>query len=185
MNYATDRAKVLAQLQDLHRDVDGQAEDLARHHRRRLQCRRGCHDCCVDGLTVFAVEAERIRRHHGPLLHEGQAAPEGGCAFLDAEGGCRIYADRPYVCRTQGLPLRWLEEGPAGTAVEYRDICPLNDGGPPLEEMEESLFWTLGVTEGRLAALQEAWGEGELERVPLRSLFRRGGRVRLPAADPG
>ena len=49
----------------IHAEVDRRAEALAELHRDRLQCRRGCHDCCVDGLTVFEVEAERIRTEFG------------------------------------------------------------------------------------------------------------------------
>ena len=49
----------------------------------------------------------RVRRRKATGIEEG-AGPEGACAFLDGEGGCRVYPDRPYVCRTQGLPLRWI-----------------------------------------------------------------------------
>src|SRR5512134_1307867 len=93
----------------LHDEIDVLAERLHTHHAARLQCRRGCASCCVDDITVFEVEAERIRAHHAELLASGQSHLPGACAFLDDEGGCRIYADRPYVCRTQGLPLRWIE----------------------------------------------------------------------------
>ena len=100
--------------------------------------------------------------------------PPGACAFLDAAGGCRIYADRPYVCRTQGLPLRWLEEREDGEWVEYRDICPLNEQGPPVEELELEDCWSIGIYEPRLLDLQEALqGPGPPRRVALRDLFTR------------
>ena len=117
------------------------------------------------------MEAERIRRQNPRLLAEGTPHKEGACAFLDGEGACRIYQDRPYVCRTQGLPLRWLEPDTKDGVLEYRDICPLNEEGPSLESLDEGDCWTLGPMEGRLAALQEAWSAGRLERVPLRDLF--------------
>ena len=60
MAYESDREKVFQGLLDLHRDVDRQAGALAARHAARLQCGRGCADCCRDGLTVFAVAAERI-----------------------------------------------------------------------------------------------------------------------------
>ena len=171
MSYDDDKDKVSDRLLALHRDIDREAGELASRHAARLQCARGCSDCCRDGLTVFAVEAERIRRHHPGLLAEGTPHEEGACAFLDGDGACRIYPDRPYVCRTQGLPLRWLETDPEGGILEYRDICPLNEEGPPLENLLEGDRWTLGPMEGRLAALQEAWSDGRMERVPLRDLF--------------
>jgi hypothetical protein len=127
----------------------------------------------VDGLSVFEVEAERIRAGHGELLRSGRPHPPGACAFLGDAGECRIYPDRPYVCRTQGLPLRWLEEGPGGEIVEHRDVCPLNEAGEPLETLAPDACWTLGPVEERLRGLQEARDGGAGRRVALRALFER------------
>jgi len=157
----------------LHAEVDRQVAPLTERHGERLRCRKGCSGCCVDGLTVFEVEAEHIRRHHGELLRHGAPHPEGGCAFLDDSGACRIYEHRPYVCRTQGLPLRWIEEIEGRPAVERRDICPLNEAGEPVETLPEEACWTLGTFEGKLALLQAAADGGVMRRVALRSLFRR------------
>jgi hypothetical protein len=122
------RAELIDAVDGLHRAIDENARALVEHHRDRMQCRRGCHGCCSDGLTVFEVEAAAIVRKHGALLAEQAPHPEGRCAFLDAEGGCRIYEERPYVCRTQGLPIRWIEED-----RELRDICTLNVVGQGVE----------------------------------------------------
>jgi len=144
---------------------------IAARHGDRLVCRLGCAGCCRDGLTVFAVEAERIRRSDARLLEESPAHPPGACAFLDDRGGCRIYAERPYVCRTQGLPLRWHEPGPDDrTPVERRDICPENEAGPPITELPEDACWTIGPTESRLAAVARRFDPTD-RRIPLRGLF--------------
>lgn len=161
----------------LYHDVDSASGPLVILHEGRLQCRRGCCDCCVDDLTVFEVEAQNIRRRHEALLETERPHPRGACAFLDEAGACRIYADRPYVCRTQGLPLRWLDEDETGEFVEYRDICPLNDSPEsdqydPIEDLPAGECWTIGPIEERLARLQLQQGNGQLTRVPLRSLFR-------------
>ena len=170
----------------LHAAVDEAAAQLAARHQGRLHCRLGCVGCCTDDLTVFTVEAEQIRRHHADLLAEQAPHPAGACAFLalDGSGACRVYAHRPYVCRTQGLPLRWIEEVLAEDdsldVYEYRDICPLNDGEdappPPLEALEPDDLWTLGPVEEQLAALQP-----DGERIALRDLFT----AAPPAASPG
>jgi Fe-S-cluster containining protein len=159
-------------LNNLYREIDAQSAELAEVHGPRLVCRRGCCQCCVDDLTVFEVEAANIRATHANLLQSGQPHAPGACAFLDQEGACRIYADRPYVCRTQGLPLRWLDEDDSGDFVEYRDICPLNDEGDvePIEELPESECWTIGPVEERLAKLQLEFGKS-LTRVSLRGLW--------------
>lgn len=154
----------------LHEELDREARRLHVLHEARLLCRRGCSACCVDDLTVFEVEAAPIRRQHAELLASGAPHAEGACAFLDDEGACRIYAERPYVCRTQGLPLRWLEER-EGEDVELRDICALNEEGEPIEELSPDACWTIGPFEERLAHLQLTVTDAPT-RVRLRDLFR-------------
>jgi len=143
--------------------------ELEAVHGARLHCRRGCTDCCVDDLTVFAVEADRIRREYPHVLQSEAPGRVGGCAMLGPDGACRVYHARPQVCRTQGVPLRWFADGPDGTVVEHRDICPLNDPGPPIETLDPDACWLIGPTEGGLAQLQQA--TGAFERVALRALF--------------
>ena len=164
MSPASDEA--LANLIALHEEVDHQAAALQELHADRLQCRRGCASCCVDDLSVFEVEAVRIRIACADVLAEAPHGP-GGCAFLDAEGACRIYDHRPYVCRTQGLPLRWADPDQPG--IERRDICPLNEAGAPVETLPAGACWELGPVEARLAAMDGRGGPRA--RVRLRDLF--------------
>jgi hypothetical protein len=165
--------QLLDSLASIDQEVDLLASRLYRFHSVRLQCRNGCSECCVDGITVFEVEGENIRRHYAELIDGGTPHPEGKCAFLNGEGMCRIYEHRPYVCRTQGLPLRWFEEGPDGSGVEMRDICPLNEEGEPIETLPPEACWTIGPFEEKLAALQSAVDGGKLRRLALRALFCR------------
>ena len=171
---------VRAYVAQLHTLVDQLLAPIAAVHADRLQCARGCTACCVDELTVFEVEADQLLAALGS--DTGPASPEGACAWLDGSGACRAYAARPYVCRSQGLPLRWGAEAEAGP-VEHRDICPLNEPGPPLESLSTDACWTLGPVEERLATAQRAaqTARGEPEDAPLRRV-----RLRdlLPAA-PG
>ncbi|MFK7895940.1 MAG: YkgJ family cysteine cluster protein [Myxococcota bacterium] len=185
---------VMDELRGLHAEIDSEAAALAALHGSRLQCKRGCHGCCVDDLTVSRVEAERIRRAHQDLLEGGEPHAAGGCAFLDEDGACRIYAERPSVCRSQGLPLRFFFEDEAGEIEEGRDLCPLNEpGGPPVDQLAESDCWLIGPHEHRMGMLDVAFGEaqkpggaeaeplapsadqadGDSARVFLRSLFAR------------
>ena len=53
---------------ELHAEVDARAAAIAEKHAGLLECRRGCFGCCVDGITVFEVEAERIRAGAADLL---------------------------------------------------------------------------------------------------------------------
>ena len=162
-------AQVLTYVEQLHAIVDQLASQVAARHGPRIKCKIGCADCCQDDLTVSAPEALRIRSAHADLLSHGTPAPPGACAFLDEDRSCRIYAERPYVCRTQGLPLRWIEAlSSEGELVERRDICPLNlPEGPPLETLSPDDCWTIGPIEQRLAAVSAT-----PERIALRTLFR-------------
>ncbi len=174
-------SEAIAWVEQLHAVVDELAAPIARANAERLRCREGCSGCCTDGLTVFEIEADVIVARHPELLDEGVPHAEGACAFLDGEGRCRIYASRPYVCRTQGLPLRWIEEDDDGGAFEARDVCPLNDeGGPPLEELPSDRLWTIGPIEARLADRQRAIDGGSGRRVALRDLFASGAPAETP-----
>jgi Fe-S-cluster containining protein len=163
--------EILDALEGLYREVDEAARRLARIHGERLRCRSGCSSCCIDGLTVFEIEAGNIRRRHAGLLASGVPQGRGVCVFLDGQERCRIYEHRPYVCRTQGLPLRWVEERQGGELAELRDICPLNDEGEPVEYLAAKNCWTIGPFEGRLADLQKRYGCGRMMRPALRDLF--------------
>ncbi len=90
--------------------------------------------------------------------------------FLDEAGECRIYHQRPYVCRTQGLPFRWIEDNDMNERIEWRDICPVNAEHIAVMELPEEGCLTLGSFEGQLADLQKI-AFGNLDRVLMRSLF--------------
>ena len=165
------RPKLLLDLNHLYQEIDRITRPLAQTHAQRLRCRPGCVSCCVDLLTVFEIEALNIRQNHPEMLRNNRPHPPGACAFLDEQNQCRIYADRPYVCRTQGLPLRWIEELEDGRVVETRDICPLNENGPPIEELDRAACWTIGSFEEKLAKLQLQIDQGQLKRIALRDLF--------------
>lgn len=162
---------ILKALEALYLEVDEAALRLRSIHAGRLHCAQGCTTCCIDGITVFEVEAGYIEHHAGDLIEMAEPHPEGACAFLDGQGSCRIYQYRPYVCRTQGLPLRWIDETGDGTPVEMRDICPVNESGSPVEELPREHCWSIGPFEAKLAALQVMASGGTPVRISLRSLF--------------
>jgi uncharacterized protein len=157
-----ERVSERSALRILHDEVSASAALKADALPFRLRCRRGCASCCVDGLGIFEVEAARIREWVGEGLRGQRPHLAGACAFLGPEDECRIHPVRPYVCRTQGLPLAWFDE-----AGQHRDICALHDPGDDvLLGLDEERCWTLGPTEERLAALQ-----GDGRRISLRALF--------------
>lgn len=165
---------VLPIIENYHRDVNEALKPLNWQHESQLQCKEGCSDCCQDEITVFEVEAVVITEHYSDLLESGSPHAKGKCAFLGSQGECRIYEHRPYVCRSQGLPLRWIDEDESGELAEYRDICPLNDTPDFLETLEVEDCWTIGPAEETLQQIQvenQPAGE-EPKRLLLRDLFK-------------
>ncbi|MBK5276241.1 MAG: YkgJ family cysteine cluster protein [Desulfuromonadales bacterium] len=94
----------------------------------RITCSEGCSSCCT-AITLFPVEAaalnaalealpedqqEAIRRHVAEQA-EGERCP------LLEHHRCLLYAARPIICRTHGLPIIYNEGNERKT-----DCCPLN-----------------------------------------------------------
>lgn len=183
MPSAAEADAALASLRSLHAEIDRESERLVNRHAERLRCGRGCSACCLDDLTVTAVEAERIRRDHSGLLATALPHPPGACAFLDTDGSCRVYESRPSVCRSQGLPLRFFVENEQEEIEERRDICPLNlPDGAPLDDLAEEDCWLIGPFELALERIAAAFSGENHERVSLRGLFERGHAEASPEA---
>jgi hypothetical protein len=166
-----DNAPLFNDLERFYKRVDLEARLICELEPGRFHCGPGCHECCVDGLSVFEIEAKNIAHYHRDLLVHRKPRPEGACAFLDESGRCGIYEHRPYVCRTQGLPLRWIEELRDSRSVEMRDVCPLNDKGVPLEALVPDACWTIGPYEEELGRMQITDSGKTCRRVLLRDLF--------------
>lgn len=103
----------------------------------RLRCAPGCCDCCRQHISVFPVEAVNIALAVDALPVEAadalrrraaRAPAAGPCPLLDADGRCALYAVRPIICRTQGLPLLIATDTENQLAA-----CPRNEvSGEPL-----------------------------------------------------
>ncbi len=164
--------QLLQLLESFHDETDQAIGKLVTRHGDHLRCRLGCAGCCIDEVTVFDIEAALLRREYQSLLTQGQPHAPGRCAFLAADESCRVYPHRPYVCRSQGLPLRWVETAREGQLVEYRDICAEIEQTIIVTELAADECWTIGPAEATLRSLQQRFGGG-LDRKPLRDLFGR------------
>jgi Fe-S-cluster containining protein len=160
----------LAALAAFYRKADEEISRIAALHSGLLKCRYGCSTCCGDNIKVFLIEASNIRAKHLELLASSGPYPEGACAFLGRDGECRIYADRPYVCRMQGLPFRWFEIIEPGESIELRDICPSNLPAQGIETLPAEHCLTPAPYWNRLAEFQKEI-YGNLNRVSLRDMF--------------
>jgi Fe-S-cluster containining protein len=163
--------QLLASLQKFYEELDHHISQIEEKNKSRINCRKGCFSCCKDELEVFGIEAENITQKHAELLNHGEPYPIGMCAFLDNEGACRIYTSRPFVCRTHGVPISYLQEDEEGE-YELLDICPLNEAGKPLETLENEEIFENKPYEEELVRLQIMADKGNFHRVALRTLFK-------------
>ena len=100
---------------DLTARVDAFVARVAERHPDDLRCAAGCDGCCRTRLTITAVEAVAIETWAATQPHTTTATIAAAaraatdvtrCAALDDAGRCRIYAARPLVCRSHGVPIR-------------------------------------------------------------------------------
>ncbi len=108
--------------------VDGLCGQIEERCREHLVCREGCDSCCRH-LSLFWVEAVALAwalKQADPIQAEtirqqARSATETGPCPLLLGGRCLLYAARPLICRTHGLPLLLERDG------ERRiDYCPRN-----------------------------------------------------------
>ena len=122
--------------------VDRHFEAAVERSPEQFACRAGCERCCHQRFSVFAVEAAPIREALAALARtdpglrqrireQGRDADSSRCALL-VDGRCSVYAQRPLICRSHGLPIATADpEQPEGPL--RLDHCPLNfvDRPPP------------------------------------------------------
>ena len=110
--------------------------DFAVIHERQatqMQCRAGCSDCCRARLSITQVEAAFLRRGLATLSDERRTElaartlePDREmCPALDPDGRCGVYAFRPLICRSYGVPLRHRGDV-ALVNPPVIDVCDLN-----------------------------------------------------------
>jgi hypothetical protein len=145
----------------------------------QLACRAGCAACCtLQG--VLPVEAASLASawHRLPEVAAaalrarlGTATGEAFCPLL-TDDRCPLYAVRPIICRTHGLPL--LIEDEHGRRV---DRCPLNFTG--MDTLPGTAVITLDRLNQALVIanhhfLATCFPHGGLpDRIPLRDILSR------------
>jgi Fe-S-cluster containining protein len=139
----------------------------------QITCSEGCSSCCT-AITLFPVEAAALEAALETLpeaqrtdIRQHVADHVGGerCPLLE-EHRCLLYAARPIICRTHGLPIIYTE----GSERKV-DCCPLNmnEGDQPLSGstvIDLDRLNTLLVAVNALF-LSHADGEGLPERLTI------------------
>ena len=173
----------LRSLQEKASDFFAQYE---KKYHQEMKCTSGCSHCCIDGLSIFSWEAELIREWFASLEKEEakrtiqkwknkddstftnvEGESSSPCCFL-VDDQCSIYPRRPIICRTQGMGLKWSEDGKT-----LRDHCPLNFQDPNLQTSQIEDELNLDVLNQMISQAQmifTAQNRLDQERVSLREL---------------
>lgn len=85
-----------------------------------LQCRAGCSECCIQ-FGITPLEASLLAEHIDTFPGNRQKS-DNMCALL-SDNRCSFYSYRPIICRTQGLPIGYVDY--EAQCVEV-SACPLN-----------------------------------------------------------
>lgn len=102
-------------------DIDAMIHKLTESRFQAImRCKPGCADCCVQ-FSVLPLEAALVAEFLNTQTPEISRCREK-CLLL-SDDLCQVYEVRPVICRTQGLPLAYIDE--AAGAVEV-SACPLN-----------------------------------------------------------
>jgi uncharacterized protein len=90
-------------------ELDVYCSRLYEFHVPHLMCKAGCDQCCMD-FGMLPIEFFAIRQEAGERIRNGEVSlSESGCPFL-IDHRCVIYQSRPFICRTQGLPLLFMND---------------------------------------------------------------------------
>ncbi|RKD88226.1 YkgJ family cysteine cluster protein [Mangrovibacterium diazotrophicum] len=89
-------------------NVDKLTESLSSLHSKHMQCRKGCDLCCMN-YRIFPVEYFAVQQALSEKPVKTMESKDGSCVFLK-DHACQIYEHRPFICRTHGLPLLYMNE---------------------------------------------------------------------------
>lgn len=136
-----------------------------------VTCHAGCADCCRRRFSVTAIEAEAIvealaalpAERRAELAERAKSGDPGVCPALDPDGRCAVYAARPLICRSHGLPIRFAPEHPR--ALPVIDACPRNFAGRDLASLPPDAVLDQATVSTILGALDAARA-AERGRVP-------------------
>ena len=155
-----------------------------------ITCHAGCDECCRRRFSVTALEAEVITEHlatlpeatRDVLAERAERGDPGVCPALDPDGRCAVYAARPVICRTHGLPIRFAAPpGPGPRSLPVVDACPKNFSGRTLDALPADCVLDQATVSTVLGALDAARaaerGGARGERVEIAALLAQARRA--------
>jgi len=178
----------VARIAELASETDRAFAAIQQRQAPFMLCRAGCRDCCRARLSITRVEAEFLRRGlaglpasvRGELARRTRDEGREMCPALDPQGRCEVYASRPLICRSYGVPLRHRREV-ALVHPPVIDVCDLNFVGTPLRTLPAGDVIDQTGLEAAVAGIDADYCERnhlpQRERIPIARI--------LADQDPG
>jgi Fe-S-cluster containining protein len=103
---------------------------------KKFKCKEDCFECC----TLIQYTPEEQKRMNQCLRKQGRLKPPEGkgknyCPYLDKNGACSVYHERPIVCRLFGII-----KTPMLTCSYFRDFPVQNETPEMWKYMTSSGF---------------------------------------------
>ena len=83
--------------------LDLDIKRLENMHSSHMQCSKACYHCCMN-FGILPIEAFAIAQTFSNKTAFTKTETNEQCIFL-IHNLCSIYEHRPFICRTQGLPI--------------------------------------------------------------------------------
>lgn len=174
------KKEALAQIKNyraLLKNIDERTDSLTTTHEKQMVCKKGCDKCCM-AISVFPVEyyaiREALKEQLGTFTPAG-TKDEEACLFLK-DHNCQIYAYRPIICRTHGLPILYFNETEEGYELS---LCELNFTDFDFSQFDDQNTLMLDSFNSQLFQINSQFVEqfneksyGVTDRIPLKNLFR-------------
>ncbi|TCO11023.1 YkgJ family cysteine cluster protein [Natronoflexus pectinivorans] len=97
---------------ELRQELDEEIAGLEKLHQNHMLCKKGCSLCCLS-FKVLPIEFEVIRseieRLKSVKVIDKADESDDVCPLL-IDNSCTIYPFRPFICRTHGLPLLYMND---------------------------------------------------------------------------
>ncbi len=160
----------------LRKEIDSKTKQLEKEHQKHMQCKAGCDFCCMD-YSILPIEFYSILNElktENTKPDTNLNAESDQCIFLK-EHKCSIYAERPIICRTHGLPLLFMnDEG------EWElSACELNFTEFNLESFTPENTFAQDKYNSRLFMLNKEFISSytekkfdEFDLIPVKELFK-------------
>jgi Fe-S-cluster containining protein len=110
-----EREQVLRRAEAVVREVERARDDLL-----------AAGEWALDGWDPLRDPLDRLPSAVATRLAAEVPSP---CPLLGEEGDCRAHADRPAICRLQGLP--WRDPATGGTVADFCRLEPGMESNPP------------------------------------------------------